>query len=506
VHPRKFVRDSVGFALSQYLVRFLNLVRGLVAARLLGPGDYGAWSALLLLFDYGGCAPLGTYQGLDRVIPARIVDGDERQLQRAKRAGLFNVLALTLLYAAFCLAYFARSSGQIRSAWGLAGIGLTLACVGMSNVSLHHLTIMRSHGNIGAVSAWFLLQSVIGVVLGLALIPVFGRWGLLWGWAAGTFAATGWAMWKGHAVVPLRAAPGPDSMQLFAIGFPMFMYALSVFLMRSLDRVIILRFLGTEPLGLYALAVSAVTFLLTLPDAVAYVLYPQLVQRYQKAGEDPQAIRDLIGRAVALLAVGTPALCAVAYLGADDVITWLLPRFREGVPALRILCFSAAGLAFANLASIVLMTLGRQLLLMPIAFGVSFLGVFLDLVAIRLGYGIRGVAWATFISFVLNGMVLMAIADAKMRHGFWQRIGFLARALAPLVLAMPLAYAFERLMPPFGDSVRMHALRLLTAVLLWLTVYGLLTAPLLRGIGLRALIAELRWPRLGPPPQPQMVE
>ena len=51
VHSRKFVRDSVGFAFSQYLVRMLNLTRGLVAARLLGPGPYGVWSALLLLFE-----------------------------------------------------------------------------------------------------------------------------------------------------------------------------------------------------------------------------------------------------------------------------------------------------------------------------------------------------------------------------------------------------------------------------------------------------------------------
>ena len=88
MHPRKFIRDSVGFATSQYLVRFLNLVRGLVAARLLGPGPYGAWSAIQLLFDYGGCAPIGTYQGLDRVIPARIVDGDAHRLDRAKRRAL----------------------------------------------------------------------------------------------------------------------------------------------------------------------------------------------------------------------------------------------------------------------------------------------------------------------------------------------------------------------------------------------------------------------------------
>jgi len=504
VHPRKFVRDSVGFAISQYLVRLLNLVRGLVAARLLGPGPYGVWSALLLLFDYGGCAPLGTYQGLDRVVPARIVEGDEQRLERAKRSGLFNVLMLSLLYAAVCIGYFMRGTGQIRDAWGMSGIALTLACVLMTNVALYHLTLMRSHGNIGAVSAWFLLQSSIGVVLGLALVPSLGKWGLLWGWVAGTVVATAVAMWRGHGVVPLRMAPSPDSRLLLAVGFPMCMYSLAGSLMRSLDRVIILRFLGTEPLGLYALAVTAVTFLLTLPDAVGYVLYPQLVLRYREAGDRPEAIRDLVERAVRVIAVGTPALCAIAYLAADDVVVGLLPRFREGVPALRILCFSAAGFALANLASIVLMTLGRQLVLVPVALGMAAVGVVLDLAAIRLGQGIRGVAWATFATFVVNSAVLMSLAESGLSRGLGRRLGFLVRAFLPLAVAMPLAYAFERLLPGQGGPAPTRALRLLTSMVLWIAAYGLVTAPLLRGIGLRSLAREFRWPGTAPQPEAPM--
>ena len=498
MHPRKFIRDSLGFAFSQYVVRALVLVRGLVAARLLGPAAYGAWSALQLLFDYGGTATLGTFQGLDRVVPARIADGDARRLERAKRAGLFNVVLLSLLYAVVCIGYFGRSDGQIRTAWGLTGIALILACVLLTNVSLYHLSVMRSHGNIGAVSAWFMLQGVIGVVVGIALMPAFGQWGLLWGWLAGTLVATATAMWRGHAVVPLRLTPGRDSLDLIAIGFPMFMYGLSGFLVRSLDRVIILRFLGTEPLGLYALAVTAVTFLLTLPDAVGYVLYPQLVRSYREAGDDPAAIRDRVERAVRVLAVGTPALCAVAYLGANDLIEWILPRFREGVPALRILCFSAGGLALANLASIVLMTLGRQLHLVPVALGMSVVGVVLDLLAIRMGHGIRGVAWATFLTFVLNSAVLIALADASLNRGLGHRLGLVMRAFYPLMLAIPLAYGFERLMPIFGLSGSMRALRFLVSVSLWIAIYGLLTAPLVRGIGLRALVSEFRWPGTGP--------
>ncbi len=498
MHPRKFVRDSVGFAFSQYLVRLLNLVRGLVAARMLGPAGYGAWSALMLLFDYGACATLGTYQGLDQAVPARIVDGDARRLERVKRSGLFNVVVLTLLFGAVCIVYFARSSGQIRTAWGLSGIVLTLVCLGLTNLSLYHLTLMRSHGNIGAVSVWFLLQSVIGVALGLSLIPAFGKWGLLWGWVAGTLVATATAMWRGHAVVPLLLTPSRDSLRLLAVGFPMFMSSLSGFLMRSLDRVIILRFLGTEPLGLYALAVTAMTFLLTLPDAVSYVLYPELTRRFRQAGDDPAAIRDHVERAVRVLAFGTPALCAIAYLGADDVVEWLLPRFREGVPALRFLCFGAAGLALANLASIVLMTLGRQLQLIPVALATSVVGVLLDLLAIRMGFGIRGVACATLVTFVLNSAVLMTLADLGMSRGLGRRLGFLARAFAPLMLAIPLAYGFERLFPGFGHPGPMRALRFLGSAALWLAVYSLLTAPLTRGIGLRALLAEFRWPGTAP--------
>ena len=506
MHPRKFVRDSVGFAFSQYLVRFLNLVRGLVAARLIGPAPYGAWSALLLLFDYGALAPLGTYQGLDRVVPARIVDGDPRLLERAKRSGLLNVLVLSLIYSAISIAYFSRSGGQIRTAWGLSGIVLTLGCVVMTNLSLYHLTLMRSHGNIGAVSTWFLIQGVIGMALGLGLIPVLGTWGLLWGWIVGTLAATLYAMWTGHRVVPLRVAIGSDSVQLLAVGFPMFMYAMSGFLMRSLDRVIILRFLGTEALGLYALAVSAVTFLLTLPDALAYVLYPRLVQSYRQAGDDPAGIRSQVERAVRVLAVGTPALCAIAYLGADDLIEWVLPRFREGVPALRILCFSAAGMALANLGSIVLTTLGRQLFLVPVALGMSAVGVLLDILALRMGHGIRGVAWATFATFVLNGVVMLALADAGMSRGLGRRLGFLARGFYPLALAIPLAFVFERVLPGAARPGPMRAVRFMVSATLWLGFYGLLTLPLTRGIGLRALIGEFRWPGAAPRPEVPLTE
>jgi O-antigen/teichoic acid export membrane protein len=494
---RKFLRDMIGFAVSQYLARFLLTVRGLVAARLLGPAGYGDWNAIMLLLEYGTHAPLGTYQGLDQSVPARIVDGDARRLDRLKRAGLFNVLVTGAAFAALCLLYFARSTGQIHHAWGLAGVAVVLACVLLTGLSFYHLTLLRSHGNFTAVSVWFMLQSAIGVVLGLALIPGFGAWGLLWGWFAGTLVATLAAAWSGRVVVPRLPLPSRDSLALLATGFPMFLYAASSFVMRSFDRVVIFKFLGTESLGLYGLAVMALGFLLTLPDAIAYVLYPKLVRRYRECGDDPGAIRDQTHRALRAVSLLVPALSAIVYLGADDLVEWLLPRFRDGVPALRLLCFSAAGLSLANLGSVVLMTLGRQMLLVPVALGTIAVGVTLDLLAIHGGHGIRGVAWATFATFVLHSGILIALAETGMGGRGRARIGLLVRAFLPLVIAMSLAWVFETFLPGYGPGGWMRTLRLLASVVLWLAVYGVVTVWLARGIGVKRLAAEVGWPWAG---------
>lgn len=496
MHLRKFIRDSLGYAISQYLVRFLTTVRGLVAARLLGPGGYGAWNAIMLIMDYGTYAPAGTFSGLDQAVPARIVDGDAARLDRLKRAGLLNVMLSTGVFAAAALLYFSGSTGQIANKWGFGGVVVAVACVALQALSYYHLTLLRSHGNITAVSVWFLLQGTIGVGLGLALAlhPALGHWGLLWGWFVGTVVATLSVMWQGRAVVPLIPTVARESLTLLSIGFPMFIYTVSNFVMRSFDRIIIFRFLGIHDLGLYGLAVMAVGFLLTLPDAIAYVIYPQLVRRYREHGETPGAIRDQVERAMRALSILMPAMCALAYLAADDAVDWLLPSFHDGVPALRILCFSAAGLSLANLGSIVLMTLGRQRVLVPVALGMTTLGVVLDLIAIRLGHGIRGVAWATFVTYAVNSAVLIMIAERGMGGSPRSRVMVLARVLLPLAIAIPLAYGFERFFPGYGPPGPMRTLRLVGSVVGWLILYGVLIVPLARGIGLRRLVSEIEWP------------
>ena len=497
VHPRKIVRDFFGFATSQYIVRGLLVLRGLVAARLLGPSAYGAWNGLMLVLDYGNAAPIGTMQGLDQTVPPQIVTGDAARLRRLKQAGMFLILLAGIVYSVVVLAYFSRTAGQLRSFWGLTGIGLILLATLLQNVAGYHMSMMRAHGNIRDVSLVFLIQAALGAGLGIALLPKLGAWGLLWGWLAGTMATLVYARWRGHRDVPIMPRASRDALTLLSAGFPMFAYAGLTLLMRSLDRVVILRFLGTEALGYYGLGVMVMGMLLYLPDALGYVLYPRLLRDYHAADGNPEVIRDPVERSMRAISLVLPALCAIAYIGADDAVIWLLPKFLSGVPTVRVLCFAAAAMGLGGLSAIVLMTVQRPRVMVGVTVVSVVLGLTLMIGAIHLRLGIMGVAWATLVSYGIHSAALLWFALGNLHERPGRRVAFVLRLFAPLAVAIPLAWACNRYMILTPDHGLVSLLRLVMAIVAFGATYVLLMLPIGRGLGVREMVSELRLPGFG---------
>lgn len=497
--PRKLIRDSVGIASAQYVVRVTLMLRTLLAARLLGPEPLGAWNVIQLVLDNGGMLLFGTQQGLDQSVPPRLVAGDAEGERRVKRAALFNILSLTTLYALCCLVWIAVGRSKVRDAWGFAGVGVALACVFATNLSNYQTSIQRSHGDMDTVRRWMLIQGAIGGMLGLVLTPWLGVWGLLGGWAVGCFSALAFTTARSRPFAPLSPAPATEGLDLVQAGFPHYVYLASTLMMRQLDRLIILRFLGIEMLGFYGLAVMALALMLYLPDAVTYVIYPRLQREYAEAGNDPEAIRERVEKVLRVLAILVPAFGALAFFLVGPAVQFLLPRFTPGLTAVRVLCFGAAGLAFGNFASIVLMTTGRQTLLMPGAVLSTVAGAGLDLLAVRLGYGITGVAWATVATYSLSGALLLTMALTGLAIRPRRVLDLLVQLFLPLAVAIAITLALYQLVPWSGShNLALRGARLLISTVAFAALYLVAVRPLTEGLGLRRVLSELNVPVVGP--------
>src|ERR1051325_5903655 len=487
--PRQhqFTRDSLGLAFTQYLVRAMSMARGFVAAKMLDPLAFGAWNALQLMMDYGGLAPLGTQQGLDQLVPARLVEGDPRRVSRLKQAALFNVVALTLTFAALGLVWASVGTSRMRAAWHLSGIGIALLCVMFVNVANVGTSILRSHGDIGGLTRWFVLQGLIGSGLGLTLMVWMGRWGLLWGWFAGCLVALLFVVRRGRRVfpllpapalesldllqvgiplyvfsassivmrnldrivvlrflgrraLPLLAAPALESLDLLQVGIPLYVFSASSIVMRNLDRIVVLRFLGTQALGYYGLSVNVLTLLMAIPDSLTYVSYPQLVKRYSEAGRGPRAIQERVDRLVRGVAVGLPLVAGLCALWAPELVHVLLPKYDPCVDALRVLAFGATGIALSSFASIVLMTVGRRIILVPAAVFLTALSGGLQMLSLRWNGGLTGVAAASASAYLVSGAVLLALAAAGLGRPFGHILALIARCLLPTALGTLLVW------------------------------------------------------------------
>ncbi len=501
---RKFTRDSLGLAFTQYLVRAMSMARGFLAAKLLDPTSFGAWNALQLMMDYGALAPLGTQQGLDQLVPSRLVEQDPERVARLKRAALFNVILLTLLFSAFGLGWASVGSSRMRDFWNLSGLSLAMACVLLVNLAYVGTSILRSHGDIGGLKRWFVLQGLLGSGLGLVLMLWFGRWGLLWGWFAGCLVAFVFVVHRGRRVIPLWPAAATDSLDLVQVGLPLYVFSASSIVMRNLDRIVVLRFLGTQALGYYGLSVNVLTLLMAIPDSLAYVSYPQLVKRFSEAGGDPAAIRERVDRLVRGVALGLPLLAGLCALWARDLVHALLPRYDACVPPLQVLAFGATGLALSAFGSIVLMTVGRRIILVPAAVFLSALSGGFQLLSLRWSGGLSGVAGAASFAYLVSGAVLMSLAWFGLGHAVPRMAGLLARCLAPTAIGALAAWASARWLLPADAGGFTWALlaRLVAASGVFAAGYLVAVAPFARGIGFRALVAEWRLPFAGRGPVP----
>jgi O-antigen/teichoic acid export membrane protein len=438
VHPRKFVRDSLGTALSQYLARVALLLRGVVAAAALGPLGYGAWNALNLLLDYGAYASCGALQGLELRLPSAAARGDRTEA-RDVMAGAWSVVAIGGALFALVSVLVLAGDRRLISPWGWGPPLLMLAAALLQLVTQYHAGALRAHGEFRAVSEALVLQAVLGAGLGLATVSRFGVWGLLWGWLAGSLAALLW-MRRGPLRPPLASGAIRPGLTLARLGLPVFAFYAASLVLRSVDRIAFVRYAGTEGLGQYSLGLMAAGLILYLPEAAATVLYPRLSAAAQGA-RDPEGTRAELKQVHRALAVALPPAVAIGMVWAGPVIAWLLPAYREGVVPLRILALGALMLSGATLPGYSVLAAGPRWRLLAMAIAVASLTSLVVFGVAAHDHRPASIALAAAAGYTSFALGLVALAAPGLCVDWAERLRFAAASFVPALWAGALAIA-----------------------------------------------------------------
>lgn len=296
----------------------LSYLLNVMAARALAPDVYGALGSLLALIVVGSVPASGLQTVAALHVAARAGNGDSNAVRdragRLLRAGLGAAAMVGLLTAAAAPAVVAllHLPGASPVLW-LAVVLAPLALAGVFN------GILQGQRRFGRLALLVCVETGCRVGAGLAAL-------LLWrttdatlaGMAAGSLLAAGFGWWLCGGPRPRRAPAGvaPDGVAPAGLAREVAhatLAMLGLVLLVNLDIVLARHNLSGAQAGDYAIGVVITKIAYWLPQAVAVIVLPRLVDEHSRRRAVPAAL-GVIALIDAWVVLGT-------VLGGPRVIT-----------------------------------------------------------------------------------------------------------------------------------------------------------------------------------------
>ena len=366
----------------QALRTVVDLVAGVVMARLLTPADYGL---VAMVVPITGLVALFKDLGL---VAATIQKDDINEDQVSMAFWLNLVVAVGLTVVCVAIApLVARFYSEPRTAW------ITMAVAGtfvLSGLASQPQALLARQMRFGTVAMIDLLTTLTRAVTGV--VTAWLGWSY-WSLVAMTVSAVLFntvAVWWAEDWRPKRPRAAAGMRAIVGFGGCLTASRLCWFVSGNADKLLIGWRLGAVSLGLYN---RGFQLLLTPVEQIYAPVSSVMMSALSRVANQPDRYRKAVRELSELTMLAVTPLTAILLVLAPEAVHVLLgPAWLDAVPVFRGLAMAAIGLPVNYLCGIVLQSSGRTDVLMRWAFVAMVISILSILVG--LSGGVVGVAYA----------------------------------------------------------------------------------------------------------------
>lgn len=384
------------------LFQFSRLAVSLIVARWVGPETFGIWNALNLLLLYGVLVTLGVPNGMNRDVP---VFRGRRENEKADKIieVSFGFVLITSAIAGLIISGIALT-GLVDAVYrpGLFMMGFLFF-----SWKIYQFFQLRLKSSI-SFRLMSVQQIIFAILLPIVCLPLayfIDIPGFILGQAAVAFVMI---------IVVIRLASYRLTISwdptifftLVKVGFPIMAAGLLYSLLTTIDRWVVLTFLSVEDLGHYTLAILAVGVLGLLPAVIGQQMYPRMAYRYGET-HNKKALKPMIVRQSVMAVAVTIPILAIVFVTLPYVVNVFLPEYVLGITPARILLLGLAFIPLAGGFANFLNTVDKQMYYLAVQVAALIVNFTLDMILIRLGFGLVGVALGAAITYFLYTCALI---------------------------------------------------------------------------------------------------
>ena len=337
---KNFVVSTVLPFVSIGLVSNLILtLQGIIILKFVPPTIMGIWLALQLIQNYGIQCHFGILNGMSRQIPLYVGKEMKDYAERIESSARQNILilssiGLTILFILYVFKIFSSEMNIFICAMIL----ITIIRLNME----FHIALFKAKQQFKKASIIIASEAML-MLLALPLVYFMQLDGLI---LRSLICAilllilssklNNWAYRVESSYLLTK--------EIIFIGFPIMILGLALVVFGSMDRLMILKFLDTETLGIYSIGLAVASILSLIPAFSGQSFYPKMVELYGSKG---------IGKKMIMLCIQSSMISFLITSLGVILIYFLLPIFVEyflesyinGITAMKIILISGLFLA-----------------------------------------------------------------------------------------------------------------------------------------------------------------
>jgi len=394
----KIVKDSAIYSASTVISQLVGVLTSISMRKFLTPEAMGVWTTLMLIVSYSLFTELGVFTAIDIKVPYLRGKNVSPEIQNIRDVAftfaiaISSVLVIVLFIVSFILS--GRIPGYVIL--GLRMIALIIAATFFYNL---YIVMLRADKNFFLLSKAIVVNSLATLLFVASLAYLYGIKGM---YLATLFAmVASWAYVKFNSKYTLKLSLNIGLIKsLSSIGLPILIAGIAYTVLLSIDKIMIIKMIGAKELGFYSIAILAMTYTHNFPKLFGVVLFPTMQEEFGR-NDSREHVLKYVKQPIFIMAYVFPVLLAFVYFGVPVLVRYVLPKYIPGIDSMKVLLSGCFFISMAPLTSNFIMTVNKQKTLIPIITSIALFCLAINYGAIKMGYGLVGVAVATSITYFL---------------------------------------------------------------------------------------------------------
>lgn len=449
----KILKDTASLNIALIIGQGLAILQTLIIMRFLDPAMYGLWLGLIILLNYGGYVHMGMEYGMALRLLYYKGQGNVARVVQIQDTVFTMWTGLSLIFA-FCVFVYALFVPQTSSVQEIGLIiisGLIIFEQQIAFLARWEISFLK---DFSLLSISNILRAGLSFILFVPLAYFFNVIGVM----IGAFIVSGIMLifwWIKTTYRPQIRLSGDVLLEILRIGFPILLVVLGGMMIETVDRLVILSFLGAASLGCYGITSFGGASVYRLLGQAGGSIAPHMVEEMGSNNDEPQSLLKYLIKPTLIFSYISVVLITFLIFVVSFLVEWMLPRYLPGMQAFYIFTpgffFLSITLTASNILNVILIARRQQRFVVYIQYIAIAIEVLMAICLIRLGWNIAGVALASALTCAFYGLSILYLAAHYVIPGQRERFRFFGSVLMPFmygfVVVSLVIYLGKRIIP-----------------------------------------------------------